>query len=139
MKNSTYENYFKEGLDMTKPFFKRLLTCIAAAFLCIGLLGSADTVEAADYYVYTDGNGTQYYVSSTKTDWRFRTNIHNAYITAVYTNQHQRATYYSYSWDEGDVYYSAYKSDPRSVSTNPVAQAVLNFCEAHWGRYGFHE
>lgn len=128
-----------EGLNMTKTFFSRFLTCVVAAFLCIGLLVPADQAEAADYWVYSDEAGTQYYVSSTKTDWRYRTNIHNAYIKAVYPNQLQRATYYSYSWDEGDVYYSAYKSDPRSVSTNPLAQAALNFCEAHWDRYGFHE
>lgn len=123
---------------MIGTFWKRFMICLAAAFVCIGLFAPVDKAEAADYWCYTDDSGTQYYVSSTKTDWRYRTNIHNAYVTAVAEDQ-KTSTFYSYSWDEGDVYYSSSQSSPQSVSTNPVAQAVLNFCEAHWGRYGFHE
>lgn len=124
---------------MTKTFFRHLWTCVAAAFVCIGMLVPADQAEAADYWAYTDDYGTQYYVSSTKTDWRFRTDIHKAYVTAVSTNQHKTTGIYSYGYDEGQWWYSENNSGTRAVAGHPVAQAVLNFCEAHWGRYGFHE
>lgn len=125
---------------MTKSIFRRLLTCVAAAFVCIGLLVPADQAEAADYWVYTDARGAQYYVSSTKTNWPFRSNTHDAYVTSVYTNNQKRAEYWSFCFDEGQTFYSVDKSGTTfPVYGNPVAEAVLDFCQNHWGRYGFHE
>lgn len=125
---------------MTKSILRRLLTCVAAAFVCIGLLVPADQAEAADYWCYTSSSGEQYYVVPEKSEFRPPMGNKHVYVKIVETDNSITTRDYSFGLDEGQWWFGRRNMrESLPVASYPFAQAIVDFCTQHWNRYGFHE
>ena len=125
---------------MTKTFFRRLLTCVAAAFVCIGLLEPESQAEAADYWCYTSSSGEQYYVVPEKSSFLPKMGNKHVYVKIVETDNSITTRDYGFGFDEGQWWFgrrNTHESLP--VASYPFAQAIVDFCNSHWDIHGCHE
>ena len=110
--------------------------------ITLTIFSYAGTVDAKDYWVYTDNNtGSKFYVDSDHSDFRKGFGDKHMQVKIVRSNGDYIVDYYNFGYDEGYWWYSlrGKKGASMRVDRHPFAQAILAFGLEHWTKEGFVE